>query len=232
VPFVLVHGSGFAASCWDDVVPLLDPPVLAVDLPGRGGRPYPLDQLTTEVFADAVAEDIVAHDLHDIVLVGHSLAGITVPGVVERVGDRVRHVVFVAAAVPPHGQRVVDTLDPSMRALAEEIALQPPAPMEPSLARALFCDGMSEEQATRTLSLMVVEGPRLTVEPVSLAAMEGDLPRSWVRLGRDVVIPPERQDEAIARLGATVYPLDAGHMAMLTHPQELATILGQIAQRS
>jgi pimeloyl-ACP methyl ester carboxylesterase len=35
-PLVLVHGGSFAASCWDLVVPLLDGPVLAVDLPGRG----------------------------------------------------------------------------------------------------------------------------------------------------------------------------------------------------
>ena len=40
MPNVLVHGGGFAGSCWDLLVPELDAPTVAVDLPGRGrGRP-------------------------------------------------------------------------------------------------------------------------------------------------------------------------------------------------
>lgn len=228
--FVLVHGSGFTASCWDDVVPLLDPPVLAVDLPGRGQHPYPLEQITTAVLADAVAAEITAHDLRDVVLVGHSLAGITLPGVVERVPDRVRQVVFVAAAVPPDGQRVADTLDPPARALVEELAAQPPAPMEPAMARALFCADMDQVLTERTLSLMVTEAPQLYVEHVRLAGLEAPVRRAWVRLGQDIVIPPDLQDHAMQRLGTTVHPLEAGHMAMLTHPRELAAILTEIAR--
>ena len=227
--FVLVHGSGFAASCWDDVVPLLPEPTLAVDLPGRGAHPHPLEDLTIAVLADSVVRDIVERDLRDVVLVGHSLAGITVPAVVERVPERVAHVVFVAASVPPDGWRVVDTLEPAMRELAEEVARRPPQLMDAALATMLFCDGMDEAQTARTLGLMVPEGPRLVVEPVSLAGMAGGVPRSWVRLGRDIVNPTARQDDAIARLGATVHDLDAGHMAMVTHPADLAAVLRTIA---
>ena len=41
---VLVHGGGFAADCWEptiDVIRILEPrlKVLAVDLPGRRGKP-------------------------------------------------------------------------------------------------------------------------------------------------------------------------------------------------
>ncbi|MEU7813129.1 alpha/beta fold hydrolase [Pseudonocardia sp. NPDC049154] len=36
--FVLVHGAGYGASCWDELVPLLEHDTLAVDLPGRGSR--------------------------------------------------------------------------------------------------------------------------------------------------------------------------------------------------
>ena len=78
--------------------------------------------------------------------------------------------------------------------------------------------------------MLVPEGPRLLLEPVSLAGLQNDVARSWIRLERDIVSPPAHQDEAIARLGATVYTLDAGHMAMITHPQELAQLLVQIAR--
>jgi len=35
---VLIHGAHHGAWVWDDVVPLLSLPSLAVDLPGRGGQ--------------------------------------------------------------------------------------------------------------------------------------------------------------------------------------------------
>ena len=36
--FVLVHGAGCGADSWDRLLPFLDRPALAVDLPGRGRR--------------------------------------------------------------------------------------------------------------------------------------------------------------------------------------------------
>ena len=74
-PIVLVHGGGFAASCWDRLVPLLPEPVVALDLPGRGSRPAPLVGLTIGHFVDAVVDTLEADDLRDVTLVGHSLAG-------------------------------------------------------------------------------------------------------------------------------------------------------------
>jgi pimeloyl-ACP methyl ester carboxylesterase len=229
--FVLVHGSGGTASCWDDVVPFLGEPAIAIDLPGRGTRPYALDHLNIALFADAVAEEILTCGLEDVVLVGHSLAGITLPAVVERVPERIRHLVFIAAAVPPDGLRVVDMVDPSMRPMVEDYARQPPAPVDPVLAAALFCDGMTEAQTARTLSTMVPEAPGLVLEPVSLSGLQHGVPRSWIRLERDTVNPPAQQDEAIVRLSAATYTLDAGHMALITHPRELAQILMLIAGR-
>ena len=36
--FVLIHGAGLGASCWDELIPHLNTEALAVDLPGRGTR--------------------------------------------------------------------------------------------------------------------------------------------------------------------------------------------------
>src|SRR5215218_7258276 len=106
--YVLVHGGGFAGSCWDELVPLLDGEVIAVDLPGRGSRPVPLTDVTLTDFADAVVDEIGDRD--DVVLVGHSLAGVTLPRVSGRVPGQLRHVVYVSCSVPPDGTTVADAL--------------------------------------------------------------------------------------------------------------------------
>ena len=46
--FVLVHGGGFAGSCWERLVLLLDGDVHVVDLPGRGNRPADLGTVTID----------------------------------------------------------------------------------------------------------------------------------------------------------------------------------------
>jgi pimeloyl-ACP methyl ester carboxylesterase len=51
-----------------------------------------------------------------------------------------------------------------------------------------------------------------------------------VKLLRDAVIPPALQDEMIAHLGRVdVVELDAGHDAMISQPEALASLLDELA---
>lgn len=228
--YVLIHGGSFAGSCWDPIVPLLPGPVVAVDLPGRGARPRALEGLTIADFVDAVVDDIESRDLHDVVLVGHSMAGITMPGVAERIPDRLRHLIFVACTVPADGERSVDTLDPEIREIAEKNATNPSGgKLDDAMAIALFCNDMTDEQIRFTLDHMVPEATHLVLEPASHAGLRNPIPRTWIRTDHDVVVPPDRQDMFAARIGATVVPLDSAHMAMISHPELLAQAIVNIA---
>lgn len=113
--FLLVHGGGHGAWCWDQVVPHLSAPAFAVDLPGRGSRPADLRAVTIQACVDAVVEEIAGRDLTDVVLVGHSLAGVIVPAAAAAAPDHVRHLVVIAGMVPPPGRSVVDTLPFGLR---------------------------------------------------------------------------------------------------------------------
>lgn len=79
--FVLVHGAGMGASCWEPLLPLLEQDTLAVDLPGRGRR-RSVDprSVTLDDCAAAVIDDVVAAGLEDVVLVAHSFGGVTARG--------------------------------------------------------------------------------------------------------------------------------------------------------
>ena len=80
--FMLVHGGGHDSRCWEPLMPHLDGPTLAIDLPGRGRHPAALSGITVSDFVDSAVADLDNfHDAQRVVLVGHSMAGLTIPGV-------------------------------------------------------------------------------------------------------------------------------------------------------
>lgn len=232
---VLVHGGTFAASCWDLLLPHLHTPTVAVDLPGRGSRPADLTTLTLEDFATSVATDLDTTGWDRILLVGHSMAGVTLPRVAGLRPDVLAGMVFVACTVPAHGQSCADALSLEVK---DDIAvrLEDPADDEPigeDFARRRFGNDLDDEQyAWMTGRMLGGEAYGVVTEPCDLSGLSDALPRFWVRLDRDAIVPPAQQDEGIRNIGgAEVIHLDAGHMAMVGHPVELAAILDDLAAR-
>jgi pimeloyl-ACP methyl ester carboxylesterase len=233
--FLLVHAGGFAGSCWDEILPFLDGPALAVDLPGRGRTPGDLATIGVVDFVDSVVREMVGRDLRDVTLAGHSLAGITLPGVAERVPDRLRRLVFMSCAVPPHGTSVSDVLggfSPNAALIAARLGdalVGPGGALHPELATALFCNDMDEGQTRSTLDRMVPEPANVLAEPADLTGLRHPIARTWIRPALDAIVGPETQDRMVETLGgADVVELGAAHMAMISRPQEPARILNQL----
>ena len=110
---VLVHGGAHASDCWDLTVGEIrrlapELTVLAVDLPGRRGKPGDLAAVRIADCVDSVIADVESAGLSEVVVCGHSLGGVTVPGVVAKLGtSRVREMVLAAAFLPPQGTSVL-----------------------------------------------------------------------------------------------------------------------------
>ena len=110
--FVLVHGAFFGAWCWQRVIPRLEARghnVHAVTLTGLGERAH---LLTPEVGLQTHVDDVVnlleSKDLHEVVLVGHSYAGMVIGCASHRVPQRLAHLVYLDAFVPEHGKSLFD----------------------------------------------------------------------------------------------------------------------------
>ena len=80
-------------------------PGIAPTLTGLGDRSHqrdPVPSLATHV--EDVCQLIEAEELHDIILVGHSLGGMVISGVADRLKDRIARIVYLDAAVPADGE--------------------------------------------------------------------------------------------------------------------------------
>jgi hypothetical protein len=66
-------------------------------------------------------------------------------------------------------------------------------------------------------------------EPSDLTGLRQPIPRTYIRLLRDASISLEIQNQMIRNLGqAEVIDLDAGHMAMISRPTDLANIINAL----
>jgi pimeloyl-ACP methyl ester carboxylesterase len=107
-PIVLVHGAWHGGWCWAPVRPHLEAAghrVFTPSLTGLGERAHlcePVPGLATHV-ADIV-NLIETEELRDVVLVGHSYAGMVITGAADALRERLRHLVYLDAAVPADGQ--------------------------------------------------------------------------------------------------------------------------------
>jgi pimeloyl-ACP methyl ester carboxylesterase len=244
--YLLVHGGGSTARFWDRLLPLLDRPALAVDLPGRRGKPGDLATLTVDDEVASVVADVEAARLGGpIVLVAHSSGGLVVPGVVAALGDRVAHVVLNAALVPPEGGCGLDCMKAKHRdglVLAVEQARRdgrvitlPGAPANPEPFRAAYGGDPLDDAA-----LAFVADPLRCVpdtvhhyfQPVcwSIAAR---VPVTYVVNERDRPVPVALQEAMIARLPhpPSVVRLDGGHLPAVTAPASFAAVLASVPVR-
>jgi len=105
--FVLVHGAWGGAHGFRHVRRLLQAAgheVFTPSLTGIGERAHLTGpQVTLSTHVADVVNQVLYEDLQQIVLVGFSYGGMVVTGALEHIADRVRHLVFLDAFVPQHG---------------------------------------------------------------------------------------------------------------------------------
>jgi pimeloyl-ACP methyl ester carboxylesterase len=110
--FVLVHGATAGGWEWKSTGKCLTDDghtVYRATLTGLGERMHlngPHIDLQTHI--NDVVNLILFEDLHDVVLTGHSYGGMVITGVIDRIPERIKHVVYLDAAVPNDGQSIWD----------------------------------------------------------------------------------------------------------------------------
>lgn len=232
---VFVHGGQHSGRCWEPTIEFLSEmrpeiSILAVDLPGRGHNPADLSGVGIAECVQSVVSDIDRVGLSEVVLVAHSMGGITVPGVAEALGtERVSRLVFIAAAVPPDGQSILEDLMGDLQEVVSERVEHPAesVPFSRELVTEIFCNGMTDGQIEFTMHQICPESNLLATQKVDRSGMPTSIPRTWILTRQDRAVTPEQQRQHIENLGGVedVIEIDACHDVMISEPERLAKIL-------
>ncbi|NEB75817.1 alpha/beta hydrolase [Streptomyces sp. SID14478] len=233
--YVLVHGAWHSGRCWERVTPLLTAAghrVSAPSLTGSGDRAHLLGpEVGLDTHVDDVVRTILDGDLTDVVLVGHSYAGLVVSSAANRVPDRIARLVYLDAMVPLDGESAADVLPVTQDlidlALKSESGWRVPPPPEMPPPAGLF--GVTDPADLAWLRSMLCDQPvRSLQQPVRLDdPAAAAIPRSYVHCTGVPTGFARRPVPAIQPNGtpARVRELATGHDAMITTPDALARLL-------
>ncbi|MEB4209816.1 alpha/beta fold hydrolase [Mycobacterium sp. 94-17] len=231
---VLVHGGGLAADSWELTIHEIhrlapDLTVLALDMPGRRGKPGNLRTMSIADCVDSLVGDVESARLTDIIIVGHSIGGMTLPGMASKLGTaRVRELIFAASFLPPEGATLVDSLPWLLTRIARRFAKRGvPRQTPSSLAGFAYLNGVPSGRRHFMRAKLYPESLRMLTENVSWRGMPADIPRTWILTLNDRAIAPQLQRRNIEALGGvqTLVEIDTCHMVMVSEPLRLADIL-------
>lgn len=239
--YVLVHGAYHGGWCYAKVVPLLEAAghtIVAVDLPGHGDNPVPREEITLAAYVRhvcSVIDDLQAGP-EGVILVGHSLGGVSISQVAEDRPEKVKTLVFLAALMPRHGESRRDLSVRLNESSATTEAREQTADglaysVRAEYVKPFFYGLCSDEDIGAARLRLVPQASEVATAAVSLsAARYGAVPRVYIECLRDAAIPIDIQRRMVASLPCErVLSLDTDHSPFFSAPQELAAHLLSLA---
>ncbi|HEY1177057.1 MAG TPA: alpha/beta hydrolase [Phytomonospora sp.] len=227
--FVLVPGAWGGAWLWDAVTRDLTArghEVHPVTLPGLSAHAAePATGVTLAEHVAAVRELLTSLDLSEVVLAGHSYAGIVTGQVAAAEPERVAHAVFVDANLPVEGESLVGSFSPEGQVFMHELFAANDGMWPPPARDELAGMGLDGPQAELFASRAVAHPGLTATDPAVLARPLASLRATYV----NCTVPNPGMVPAAAAMretpGWTFTEIATGHWPMLTAPEELAEIL-------
>jgi pimeloyl-ACP methyl ester carboxylesterase len=230
---VLVHGAWADGSSWNGVVQRLQHEGYPVRVP-----PNPLRSLATD---SATIADFLSTITGPIILVGHSYGGAVITNAATG-NPNVRALVYVDAFLPQQGETVFSLTGPdSALAVPPETVFDfvpypggPAADVDLYLKESTFLTTFANLVEPDTARLLyAAQRPFALSAGSELSGMPAwaTIP-SWDLIGtRDLIIPAAQQRFMAERAGATISTVKGGHLALVSRPGAVASLITKVARR-
>lgn len=213
---VLVHGAWADGSSWNEVITRLQAAglhVTAVQNP-----------LTSLADSDAATRRAIAQQDGPTVLVGHSWAGTVVSD--TGTDPKVSALVYVAARAPDANEDFV-ALSGKFPTMPVRAGVQNHDGITTISEEAFlnyFANGVTPDRAKALYAEQEPTAASLFGDRTTAAAWHTK--PSWYAVSKeDQTISPELERFLAKRMKATTIELDAGHLSLVSHPQEIANLI-------
>ena len=228
--FVLVHGAWHGGWCWIKVARLLGDAAHRVHTPTLTGLGERAHLARPEIDLDTHVQDVVAvleaEELRNVVLVGHSYAGMVISGAAARADKRVARLVYLDAFVPDAGQSLLSLVPPEHAAGVRKAAQTDGEGWRiPPFAPERF--GVTSQRDSEWLTRHLVPQPLRTFEqPLTAVPPPSKIPRTYIYCSKPAMGALDQfaerfRDDRKWRF----HDVKTGHDAMVTAPGEIAKLL-------
>jgi pimeloyl-ACP methyl ester carboxylesterase len=233
--YVLVHGAWHGGWCWRRVASILRAAGHAVYTPTLTGLADRRHLLSPQVNLDTHIQDITqlieAEELTEVVLVGHSYAGIIISGVADRLPQPLAHLVYLDALLLENGRSIFSSFSKDVVAQRLQAIRETGAGVGAVAAFPPSAFGVHNASDAAWVARRLTPQPVGTyLQPLILEAPVGNgVPKTYIDCTREPMAnlaagkTRVRQDSSW-----NLRSLDTGHDAMVTAPVELARMLESI----
>jgi len=233
---VLVHGAWQGAFTWATVKSNLEKngyKVIAVELPAHGDDQTSVAGITLSSYSAKVISVVEAQS-SKVILVGHSMGGMVISDVAEKIPAKIDKLVYLAAFLPQTQQSLLEISSADKQTLLppalEFSADQSTVAVKKDSLISIFCQDGSEAVKKLLLEKNRTEPLLPLTQKVTLTSANfGSVTKFYIRTVNDNAIGINLQDQMIKTTAVKkVFSLNAGHTAHLSHANEVSAIIGEI----
>ena len=240
--YVLVGGAWLGGWCWQPIARRLREnghDAYPVTLTGLGEREHLASpEVDLETHITDVVNLVEFEDLHDVVLLGHSYAGLVVKGAADRVSGRISRLVYLDTGPLPSGTALIEMFPPEARrhieGQVEELGEGWRFPMPPPevLATMGSLEGLDEGDLTLLRSRAVPQPFGTYTQPLRLEnPSREELSRICILCSfsldhvQEAIASGDPMFRELSGSNWQFIELPTGHWPMFSRPDDLANVL-------
>jgi pimeloyl-ACP methyl ester carboxylesterase len=239
--YVIVPGAWSGPYAWEVVKKDLlakGQNVTVVQLPGHGSDQTTLySKITLDQYRDKVIHVIDSLNTR-VILVGHSMAGMVISVVAEKIPAKIEKLIYVGAFLPKNGQSLLDLALTDTTSLLVQ-SLRPTSKTLDSLdvVRANIADIFVQDGSADVKSLVVANyklepGPPFVAPAILTAGNFGTVDKYFIHTIQDHAVTYKLQKREVAAAGLIkTYTINSSHSPFLSKPDSLVILFQNIAGR-
>lgn len=235
--YVLVHGSWMGQFCWSEVIPQLKSEgyeVISLDLPAHGDDPTPSESVSLSDYRDSIIA--VIGERQNIILVGHSMAGMAISAVAEAIPAQVIALVYLCAYLPRNGESLyqIASEDEETKMMSYWRQNNPEHNTPAWIVEEGIVEVFGADCSAKYQDLLVAkhrpEPMSPCTSPVTLTAPNyGSVPRFYIETLNDNAVSHQHQTLMLSRVEVKGrFQLQSSHCPFFSIPDQLVAVLTEI----